>query len=272
MPEAAPPIPATARLLFAVLPGFVAGAALQLQQGELSAPWVYACFVLVAFVLYAIAAIKRIAYPWRLMFTLVASALLAVALTGARSTLFLGAALDPALEGRDVELIGVVTAMPERNEAGTRFRLSVEQARRGGQAMRVPPLLDVAWYNGVGVGPMGTVAPVLELQRQSADIRAGERWQMTVRLKAPHGASNPFGFDYELWLWEQGVQATGYVRAGPRDPVPQRLAQTWSHPVETFRQGVRDAIVERVADRRYAGLIAALVVGDQNAIERGFGH
>jgi competence protein ComEC len=37
----------------------------------------------------------------------------------------------------------------------------------------------------------------------------GERWQLTLRLKAPHGGSNPFGFDYELWLWEQGLQATG---------------------------------------------------------------
>jgi hypothetical protein len=30
---------------------------------------------------------------------------------------------------------------------------------------------------------------------------------------------------------------------------------------------VRDQIFERVAERQYAGLIAALVVGDQNAID-----
>ena len=91
---------------------------------------------------------------------------------------------------------------------------------------------------------------------------------MTVRLKAPHGASNPYGFDYELWLWEQDLQASGYVRAGPRDPAPQRLARTVWHPVERWRQQVRDRIFERVGQRQYAGLIAALVVGDQNAIER----
>ena len=91
---------------------------------------------------------------------------------------------------------------------------------------------------------------------------------MGVRLKAPHGTSNPHGFDYELWLWEQGLQATGYVRSGPRDVPAQQLGQTWSHPVELARQAVRDRILERVADRKAAGLIAALVVGDQNAIER----
>lgn len=96
----------------------------------------------------------------------------------------------------------------------------------------------------------------------------GERWQMTVRLKAPHGNSNPHGFDYELWLWEQGLQATGYVRAGPKDTAPQRLDATWRHPVEQVRQRVKDAIYAQVGDRRAAGLIAALVVGDQNAIDR----
>ena len=109
---------------------------------------------------------------------------------------------------------------------------------------------------------------VFELQRQTPELHAGERWQMTLRLKAPHGNSNPHGFDYELWLWEQGLQATGYVRSGPRDTPPQRLGGTWRHPVERARQDVRDRIFEHVSDRKTAGLIAALVVGDQNAIDR----
>jgi competence protein ComEC len=96
---------------------------------------------------------------------------------------------------------------------------------------------------------------------------------MTVRLKAPHGNLNPHGFDYELWLWEQGVQATGYVRSGLKDPLPQRLAVTAWHPVERARHAVRDAILVRVADgtperARSAGILAALVTGDQAAIER----
>ena len=91
---------------------------------------------------------------------------------------------------------------------------------------------------------------------------------MTVRLKAAHGNCNPRGFDYELWLWEQGVQATGYVRAGARDAAPQRLGQTWAQPVEFARQAVRDRIYERVGARKPAGLIAALLVGDQSAIDR----
>ena len=101
---------------------------------------------------------------------------------------------------------------------------------------------------------------------------------MTVRLKAPHGLRNPHGFDYELWLWEQGVQATGYVRAGPKDQPPERLGTTWQHPVEQWRQSVRDAIFQRLTSstavdeeasaQRVAGVVAALVTGDQRAIDR----
>src|SRR5205085_1496681 len=74
--------------------------------------------------------------------------------------------------------------------------------------------------------------------------------------------------DYELWLWEQGLQATGYVRTGSGDAWPERVGSTWQHPIERARESVRDAIFERVADRKLAGVIAALVTGDQSAIER----
>ena len=56
--------------------------------------------------------------------------------------------------------------------------------------------------------------------------------------------------------------------AGAKDPPPRRLGSSWVHPVERARQAVRDAIYARVQDRQIAGLLAALVVGDQNAIER----
>jgi competence protein ComEC len=140
----------------------------------------------------------------------------------------------------------------------------VETAQLDGAVVAVPPRIDVGWYGGV----YSTGSEMVGLQRQPEDVRAGERWQMTLRLKAPHGSRNPHGFDFELWLWEQGVQATGYVRAGAKDPVPQRLGQTWRHPVALARQMLRERIYSKVAERQPAGLIAALVVGDQNAIDR----
>ncbi|MDB5730842.1 MAG: competence protein ComEC, partial [Variovorax sp.] len=139
---------------------------------------------------------------------------------------------------------------------------------------RLPPRLSLGWYAS-GTAQWGSAAatdapgpdPGPASQGLPA-VHAGERWELTVRLKAPHGNLNPHGFDHELWLWEQGLQATGYVRTGARDAAPALLGDTWRHPVERARQSVRDAAFERVADRKAAGVIAALVTGDQSAIER----
>jgi len=257
---------ARARLIFPALLGFVAGTALQLQQPTLLAWPIYASFVLLAPVLYALTATKLVAYIYRSALMALALAVLAFGVTGLRASIYADQALDADLEGRDVAVTGVVAAMPQRSETGLRFSLDVESAQQQGHAIRLPPRIYLAWYAdrfALGDADLGD-----ELQRQPAALQAGERWQFTVRLKAPHGASNPFGFDFELWLWEQGLQATGYVRAGPKDPTPQRLVQTNFHSVERLRQRVRDLIFEHVAQRQSAGLIAALVVGDQNAIDR----
>jgi competence protein ComEC len=261
-----------ARLLSAVLAGAVLGAAVQLQQRQLFAWYAYVEIVLLALVVYACTAIENIAIAWRWFIAIVAVCLLSFGSTGLRSTVYMADALDPGLEGRDVRVEGVVANLPQRNESGLRFRLEVESAALDGQPVRVPPLMDVGWYGGTfSAGPAvqtDATLPASSQNRMPADVQAGERWQMTLRLKAPHGSQNPFGFDYELWLWEQGVQATGYVRASAKDAVPQRITQTWRHPVVLARQLVRGRIYRQVPERQFAGMLAALVVGDQAAIDR----
>ncbi len=294
-----------ARLIFPVLLAFVGGTAVQLQQVALYPAAVYWSIMTFSHVLLILFAIKYVSsrksanrgltanrgsaaqkrFPpgaAMLVFAVAAASAVGFSATGLRAGAFLADSLRPALEGRDITVTGVVAAMPQRNEAGLRFRLDVESAQVQGDGpagpddgpsgkaltpVQLPPRIYLGWYSGVFGGVAATGAG-FDLQRQPADLRAGERWQMTVRLKAPHGGSNPHGFDYELWLWEQGLQATGYVRAGAKDAAAQKLAQTWAHPVEVARQRVRDAIFDRVPDRKLAGVIAALVVGDQNAIER----
>ena len=264
----APMLPAPQRLgPFAALLGWVLGTALQLQQSALWPQGAYALLAVSGGLLSA-ALWRRSGLPLhgarRVAVWLVAAASLGFGCTGIRCVMYDMQALDPVLEGRDVLLSGVVTDMPQRNEAGLRFTLAVDAATLDGVPVKVPPRMDVGWYGGVYSLGSEQVA----LQRQPGDVRAGERWRMTLRLKAPHGSRNPFGFDFELWLWERGVQATAYVRAGAADPEPQRLGQTWTHPVALLRQSVRQRINAHVEQRQFAGLIAALVVGDQNAIDR----
>lgn len=273
--------PLVAQTLFAALLGSVVGAGCQLQQADLWPPWMYACLVPLALVLLAVAAIKNIAnmaVGWRAHLVVgLALAMIGFSATGLRAGLFLSDALDPILEGRDVQVTGLVASLPQRNDAAVRFRLQIESARLDGKEIRLPALADVGWYGGAfPAGPgaalgselSATPAPIAVLNRMPPMVRAGDRWQMTLRLKAPHGARNSYGFDYELWLWEQGVQVTGYVRAGAKDVAPQWVGATWTYPVARLRQAVREAIDARIENRQLAGLIAALVIGDQAAIDR----
>lgn len=255
-----------------MLSGAVAGAALQLQQPGLWPAGAYAVLALLAGVLaWGAWRARRGALRLRGAAMACAAALAVFALTGLRASHFATGALNPALEGRDILVTGVVAAMPQPMDAGLRLRLAVESASLAGAPVQLPAWIDLGWYHGV----LQEAPDLAQLQRQPQRLRAGERWQMAVRLKAPHGARNPHGFDYELWLWEQGVQATGYVRAGQRDVPPRRIEATWRHPVEQARQTVRDAIFDTLAPDitdalrvRLAGVVAALVTGDQRAIDR----
>lgn len=259
-----------------LLLGFVLGAALQLQQASLLALTIYAACVLAALALLAIGMFCR--PPQMRVAMLVAAGLtLGFGSTGWRACVFDAQALAPALEGRDIQVTGVVQAMPQQGEDALRFILKVESARLEGATVALPPQLSLGWYAGffMALRPEATAvaehSPTLS-PRQPQPMYAGERWQLTVRLKAPHGSSNPHGFDYELWMWEQGLQATGSVRAGARDTPPEKLSDSVSYNprylVERARQNVREAIFERIDSPQKAGVLAALVVGDQNAIER----
>ena len=263
-----------------VLLGMIAGVCLQLQQRALFSAPVYGTMVLVGLLSMLVMVLRCRPTLAGVFGAVLLSGLLSFGATGWRAVLFAETALSPLLEGQNILVTGQVTAMPQVGEDGVRFRLAIDSARLNGQAVVLPAQVYLGWYSGFGgrvaknasfaltESDLETPEASLELQRQPQPLRAGERWQMTVRLKAPHGNSNPHGFDYELWLWEQGVQATGYVRAGVHDIPPQKLASSWAHPIERARQAVREAIFDRVPNRQIAGVLAALVVGDQNAIER----
>ncbi len=255
-------------LLTAALLGVLLGTAGQLGKAALWPIGIYTTVMLLALVTIALVAIKIEVSWWRGWVLVLACAAMAFGATGWRSQRFLAQSLAPALEGRDIAVTGMVAAMPQRNETGLRFRFDVDSAQWQGQQVQLPKRLELAWYSGVFARGDGPDEMVGELQRVPQPLHAGQRWQFTVRLKAPHGAVNPHGFDYELWQWEQGVQATGYVRAGLKDPAPLALGNTWQRPVEWARGALREQIFAQVAEPSAAGQIAALVVGDQAAIDR----
>lgn len=250
--------------------GVVLGSAAQLQQARLWPMHVYLGLALAALlVAWCADAFLRGRRQWLTVLVRCAcAAALAFGVTGWRAGVFAEGALATVLEGRDIVVSGVVAAMAQPFEGGLRFRFDVDTATAGGAPVTLPRRLELAWYNRSAAPADDADERSNPQSSQTSALLPGQRWQFTVRVKAPHGAVNPHGFDFELWQWEQGVQATGYVRSGRNDPPPRLLAQTWQHPVERWRAQVRARIYARMAEPRSAGLIAALVVGDQGAIER----
>lgn len=175
------------------------------------------------------------------------------------------ASLAPQLaegdEGRELTVVGTIASLPFQFEQGVRFQFRVEQVVGGASAAPLPPRLALSWYASFG-GRQVAQAPVPALL-------PGERWQLAVRLQRPHGSANPDGFDYEMWLLEQGVRATGYVRteAGSNRRLTPFVVSA-ANLVGRCRAVLRARILRALPNKPYAGVINALVVGDQRAIEQ----
>lgn len=159
--------------------------------------------------------------------------------------------LPRSVEGRDVVLTGTVDSLAHRFDGGARFLFRVASVETPG--VTVPPRIALSWY-GPQAGDQRTLQP-------------GEQWRLLARLQRPHGNANPHGFDYEAWLLEQGVRATGYVRPAARE---NRRLSAWAptprNVVERTRAALRERIAAILAGKPYAGVIVALVVGDQRGI------
>jgi competence protein ComEC len=205
-----------------------------------------------------------------------APAVLRIGLTGVAAGIagFLWAAwlahlaLAPALalhdEGKDFIVTGTIDNLPYRFVQGVRFNFAVERVedRRGTPIvpLPVPPRIAVSWYSGFRDQPA--------TQSAVGDVQPGERWRLTVRLQRPHGNANPYGFDYEAWLLEQGVRATGYVRPDRDNRRLDRFVVSAGNLVERGRALLRARILRVLDGKPYAGVIVALVVGDQRGIEQ----
>ena len=164
-------------------------------------------------------------------------------------------ALPADWESRDVDITGVVTGLPATHERGVRFRFRVERVDTAGA--QVPEQLALSWWGRPATD--GRAAGVPELH-------PGERWQLRVRLKRPHGTLNPHAFDYEAWLLERGIRASGVVRPGTAPTPLDRNAGGYSTIVDRVRDTIRSRMLSALDGAPYAGVIVALAIGDQRAI------
>ena len=152
--------------------------------------------------------------------------------------------LSPELQGRDLNVEGYVASIPVPRHLSTQFVFVIE---RGPPGVPLDSRIRLSWYHPV------------------VDISPGQRWQLTVRLKRPRGFMNPGGFDYEGWLFQQHIGATGYVR---RPEQAHLIATASGNPTARIRASILDFIDTVLRDHAQRGTVSALAIGYRRSISK----
>ena len=175
--------------------------------------------------------------------------------------------LSEAATGQSIVINGMISSIPASHGKVQSFEFDIEAFRFVDASLLshlpkrslFPERVRLNWYYGL-------------------PVNAGEYWQFEVRLKPPHGFLNPGGFDYEAWLFQHGIDATGYVR---KSALNQRIDPRSSDAffsmtevmgwVNRMRQHLAEK-VDALAAKNQTGsensfsLIKALAIGDKSSI------
>lgn len=166
--------------------------------------------------------------------------------------------LATELEGKELTLKGRVAALPQSNSSGAKFAFEVDEAFSGKEALNYfPERIYLSWQ------------PAWRNPQAIPELIPGQRWTIRAKLKRPYGSLNPHTFDFERWSFHQDFGASGSVKSGEL-LLDKDIAWTeFKLRMELARWHLRKKIQSMLpVDARYVGVLIALVMGDQNAIDQ----
>ncbi len=244
--------------------GFVFGAWLLQQQASLpdiahalAAALILGCSLIVF--------VKFQQYSFKKTSLFVAATLFGFLWAATFATLRLSDELPKTWEQKSVEVIGVVATLPEVTERGERFQFDVEKILT--PSAKIPKHISLNFYRQSEESKAESQKPE-NAPALSSFFHAGERWQLTVRLKRPHSTYNPHGFDFEGWALENNMRATGSINNKSGYKKLANFVYKPSYIVEYWREKIGNQISQTLENKSYAGEIRALVVGDDSQISQ----
>jgi competence protein ComEC len=149
--------------------------------------------------------------------------------------------LPDYLESKTIMTEGLIVSIPEHRAKSIRFIFSFN--------LIDPPFSQtikalIVWYHP-----------------ENIKLHVGQRWQFALRLKRPHNLWNPGGFDYQTWLMQQHIHATGYVVS----KIPYQYLGRNYFPIESLREKISSGMYQILGDD-YIGLLSALTTGQRDRI------
>ncbi len=149
--------------------------------------------------------------------------------------------------GKDLHTKGYIASLIDKKSIVSHFIFVPNQYCYHAQCIKAKNKLRLSWY----------------VVGQS--IHPGQSWQLVVRLKKPHGFANPGSFNYERWLQQQGIVATGYVKHVPKQN--HLLAAHWYHaPLTQMRAYLRQRIAALFPQEPMLAFLTALSIGDRSGM------
>ncbi len=153
--------------------------------------------------------------------------------------------LPEILEGKTIQIIGTIASIPNDSNHMTSFLFSIKKIQSENNNYPAKGLIHLSWRNAI------------------PNLKVGDEWQLTARLKKIHGTRNPGEFDYEAWAFQEGIRASGYIVNEDNHLISHQL---WRAPLDRLRQFLKDKIETNLPHTNTSPWITALVVGERHGI------
>ncbi|QNP40934.1 DNA internalization-related competence protein ComEC/Rec2 [Lysobacter solisilvae (ex Woo and Kim 2020)] len=182
-------------------------------------------------------------------------------LAGLHGAHALAVQLPAAFEKHEAVVHGVIVDLPQHDVRRTRFLFRVDADGSTlpvlrGRTLRLAWYDEERWERAPRPGAITANPP-----RPRHALKAGERWSLPVRLRAPRGLRNPGAADAEKYAVARRLAATGYVYA---PGMARRL--TVGTGIEAWREAMSARIAASVTAPS-ARFVQALALGDTRALD-----
>lgn len=155
-----------------------------------------------------------------------------------------------AIEFGTLVIEGEVVSLPEISDRGVYFEFYVDKVEfPSGMVFKELGKIKLKWYN-------------------KFEIHPADYWRLHVRLKRPHNLSNENSFDYESWLFQRRIQATGYVIDKADNTLLDIGNDTWRkmRNIHYMRHLLRQLIMQLPVNAFEKSLLLGIGLGDRSNI------